>query len=246
MKYCTHCGAENNDNANFCSKCGNALAASIAGAPASSGPTQTAPMPTLPPPKKLNGCLQGFLVLIAIFVGLVILCVILAPSSNNTTNSDTSSAVVSPSSDNTASSDTSNEQEQSQPTVTHSHGFTIIGGLGYRIDSLSHPAMISSLGDEKSPAGEFVVLRLSVTNVGTKGADISNSDFHLKSGERQFDADNGVTGNGAFFLEKINPGTTKSGVVVFDVPANTSPHEYSLKVYGNGAEGSQTSTLIPL
>jgi hypothetical protein len=193
-------------------------------------------VPAAQPRKKPNVVLRGCLVVIAIVVGLGILAAIVGGNSHPT---------------NQSASNTSSERDQSTANestsaVTHSNGFTVLGGLGYRIDSLSHPTSISSFGVDKTPAGEFIVLHISVANVGRKGADISSSDFHLKSGDAQFDPDNGITVEGEFFLEKLNPGTTKSGVLVFDVPASTSPHKYALEVFGNGAEGSQVSTLIPL
>ena len=62
-------------------------------------------------------------------------------------------------------------------------------------------------------------------------------------GDTEYDADNGVTVDGEFFLEKLNPGTRKTGVIVFDVPANISPAKYSLQVFGNGTGESKLIRL---
>ena len=123
---------------------------------------------------------------------------------------------------------------------------TTVDGMTYSITSVSRPTAIESFGDSKEPSGEFIVVKLTVSNHGKKAADLSSSDFHLKRGDTQFDADSGVTVDGEFFLTKLNPGTSKSGVLVFDVPAHTAPAKYQLEVYGNGAEGSSDSKLISL
>jgi hypothetical protein len=153
------------------------------------------------------------------------------------------SASAAPSATDTPSPEATAEPSQKPETI--SNGSTV-GGLQYTISNVSLQSFVQSFGEAKRAAGEFLVLTVSVSNVGSKGADISASDFHLKSGGTEYDEDTSVTVDGEFFLEKLNPGTTKSGVLIFDVPAGTRASKYALEVFGNGSEGSQESGLINL
>ncbi len=116
---------------------------------------------------------------------------------------------------------------------------TTVGGLSYSITSVQRA---SSFGDE-TPAGEFIIVKLTVRNVGSKSATVSSSDFHLKRGETEYDSSSVSLGEGGFFLTQVNPGTAKSGLLVFDVPASTSPSKYRLIVYGNGTGDSKEMAL---
>jgi Domain of unknown function (DUF4352) len=118
-----------------------------------------------------------------------------------------------------------------------------VGGMSYSVVSVSRASTVGEGFLAKQAAGEFIIVRLSVKNVGKEGASISNGDFHLKRGDTEYDADNGVMIDGEFFLEKLNPGTRKTGVIVFDVPANTAPSKYTIEVFGNGSSDSREIRL---
>ena len=109
-----------------------------------------------------------------------------------------------------------------------------VGGLTFSVKSVSRA---SSVGPDLMPqkaSGEFIVIRLSLTNVGKDPATISNTDFHLKAGDVTYDASSAGMMAGGFFLEKLNPGVSHTGNIIFDVPASTSPSKYKLVVFGNG------------
>jgi hypothetical protein len=95
--------------------------------------------------------------------------------------------------------------------------------------------------------GEYITVSVTISNTGDKPAEISYQDFHLKCGSKEYDPDQAsMSSDHQLFLTPLNPGLSKSGTIVFDVPADTSPSKYTLEVYGNGAEGSQKSTEIQL
>jgi hypothetical protein len=111
-----------------------------------------------------------------------------------------------------------------------------VGGLHYTITSVAKESTM--LDDGTVPDGEFIIVKIGISNVGNEPATISGSDFHLKSGEATtYEAASHSIQYGGFFLESINPGVSHSGVVLFDVPKNTPLIKYRLLVYGNGRTG---------
>jgi hypothetical protein len=110
-----------------------------------------------------------------------------------------------------------------------------IGGLSYSLQAMHTASTIGPEGMESHANGEYIVIRLKVSNVGNDPATISSSDFKLRGGSIMFDSANkSIMVDGAFFLTKLNPGTARAGTILFDVPANTSLSSYELQVFGNG------------
>lgn len=110
-----------------------------------------------------------------------------------------------------------------------------LGGLAYSVQGVHTASTVGPEGIEQHANGEFIVLRLKVANVGHDPATINGSDFHLRRGGTMFDsASQSMMMDGAFFFSTINPGTSHSGTILFDVPAHTNPSQYELQVFGNG------------
>jgi hypothetical protein len=109
-----------------------------------------------------------------------------------------------------------------------------IGGLEYSVKGVSRASTVGPDFMQQKADGEFIVVRITIRNTGHDPATISDSDFHLQSGDVKYDTSSKGMMSGGFFLDKLNPGVSKSGNLVFDVPANTSPSKYKLIVYGNG------------
>lgn len=110
-----------------------------------------------------------------------------------------------------------------------------VGGLKYSIQDVHVASSIGPDGAEQHANGEYIVVRLKVSNVGHDSATISGSDFHLRQGGTTFDsASESMYAENPFLLTTVNPGTSRTGTILFDVPAHTSPSKYQLEVYGNG------------
>ena len=84
---------------------------------------------------------------------------------------------------------------------------------------------VESVGDEftrETPQGEFVVLDVEVTSIGTEPVTLMSSDQYLIDGRgnrhgASVDA-NLFTEGQELFVSEINPDNTVTGQVVFDVP----------------------------
>jgi uncharacterized protein DUF4352 len=90
---------------------------------------------------------------------------------------------------------------------------------------------VHALGDSllRSEAqGSYVLVHVTVTNVGTESAMFTSSNQTLLDGQgRKFDADASAAlmnvPDSQSFLMDINPGNSVDGVLVFDVPEGLSP-----------------------
>jgi hypothetical protein len=76
--------------------------------------------------------------------------------------------------------------------------------------------------------GEYVQVRVTVTNIGDEAQTFSDSSQKLIDAQgRQFDAATGVAvmyvPDSEAFLNNINPGNSVNGVLVFDVPRGLAP-----------------------
>jgi hypothetical protein len=90
--------------------------------------------------------------------------------------------------------------------------------------------------------GEFVLVRVTVTNVGTESTMFSGGNQKLRDAQgREFDADSGsavmYVPDSESFLNKINPGNSVNATVVFDVPVDLQPTEIELhdSIFSRGA-----------
>lgn len=84
---------------------------------------------------------------------------------------------------------------------------------------------------EEEAQGQFVLVTLSVTNIGDDAQYFSDSEQtlvddqgreHSTSSAGMFLEDNDL------WLQEINPGNTAEGVIVFDIPADATPVELEL------------------
>jgi hypothetical protein len=119
-----------------------------------------------------------------------------------------------------------------------------IGGLTYSMGNVSRASTYGPEFMNEKASGEFIIVRLTVKNVGKDPATISGSDFRLERGDTKYDsASVTISDKDGFFLTKLNPGTSRTGIIVFDVPASTSPSKYHLIVYGNHSSESTNLQL---
>lgn len=89
---------------------------------------------------------------------------------------------------------------------------------------------VSSVEDEflgKEAQGQFVLLHLSVENIGDESQLFDGSSQYLFDSEGREHSSDGEAAlyveNSESFLNEINPGNKVEGIVVFDIPADAVP-----------------------
>lgn len=85
---------------------------------------------------------------------------------------------------------------------------------------------------EEKAQGQFVLVHLTVKNIGTKPQTLIDSVQKLRDGQgREFTTDSGaaivIKGNDVFFNE-INPGNSVKGTLVYDMPKDAKPASVEL------------------
>ena len=104
--------------------------------------------------------------------------------------------------------------------------------------------------DDVTTEGKFIAVKAKITNNDTKARTFSSTMFKIIDDEgREFETltDTNlmmILGDDDLFLESCNPGMSKTGVFVFEVPGDIE--SYSLKVYSGTALAAKTSATVKL
>ena len=139
----------------------------------------------------------------------------------------------------------STDASTSEP-ISHTHAARV-GDMEYQIEHVATHATWGEADFAEQAKGEFIVVRITVTNRGADAAHVMNDDFKLVRDGATYDASNAgwMSSEGGFGEEQINPGLHHTANVAFDVPANTSPSKYALQVFGKASEDSALISLAP-
>jgi len=111
---------------------------------------------------------------------------------------------------------------------------------------------LAEVGDNpflaKKAQGQFVIVTLSVQNVGDKPQSFSPSDQKLTDAQgRSFESDSAAQialgGSDIPVWDNINPGNTVDVKIVYDMPADATPA--SIALHDSMFSGGATVTLTP-
>lgn len=104
--------------------------------------------------------------------------------------------------------------------------------------------------DAVTTQGKFIAVKAKITNNDTKARTLSSAMFKIIDDEgREFETLTNanlmmILGDDNLFLESCNPGMSRTGIFVFEVPEDIGT--YSLKVYSGTALAAKTSTIVKL
>ena len=135
--------------------------------------------------------------------------------------------------------------------LSHSVGesFTVGSGaqtIEYTVTDVSTTDRVGSDVVGEDADGQFVIIKLEMTNTGDESLDLSSRPFTLvDSQDREFEVDTmamGYTENSIVF-EQLNPGLSKTGVIVFDVNPDG---EYDLHIAPAGMFSTAETHTVDL
>ncbi|TWI55268.1 DUF4352 domain-containing protein [Halalkalibacter nanhaiisediminis] len=141
-----------------------------------------------------------------------------------------------------------NEPTEEEVTETVGIGETLeLGEARFTVHGIE--TGVTEVGNQylnKSTTGQFVLVDLTFLNEGTEAVMTDTSFFKLLSGDRTFDADGEASmyandERSSFFLESVNPGMDRRGIVVFETPADAS--DFILEVQ-TGFWGSEKAQIV--
>jgi hypothetical protein len=214
----------------------------------------TSPPPFEPapePPSRNRSILVPYLaacaVLLAVLVGLSVYGFVIKkdPGVQISSATDTTTEMSSPTS--TESTETTSET----PTETPTAGPTTVGPTGVVTDGpLSFTIHGIEIGDtvvmsdaplEKTAVGEFVVVHMTVTNVGTDPASFIGMFQTLHAGGTTYPLDDEATAYLEGTFADLEPGQSADVSVAYDVPVGTPPESIELH-----ADPSTPGAEVPL
>ncbi|MDA8369504.1 MAG: DUF4352 domain-containing protein [Nocardiopsaceae bacterium] len=184
--------------------------------------------PHQPRPKKKRGCLWAALIGIGVFLlfGFAGCMAVIVGAGGESSSPGADAAQES------ADGDSGESEEKEEKTAAM--GDTVEdGSFAFTVTDVQ--TGVDSVGDEflsETPQGQFVIVDVTVENVGDAAQMFDGSDQKL------FDADGTEYANDTeaeiylenseSFLEEINPGNKVEAQVVFDIPADVEPASIEL------------------
>ena len=170
-------------------------------------------------PRRRLGCLKIGLIVAAAFVGLIVLVGVIAAVAGGGGSSSSAG------NGGTGSASGSSAPGSSAPGI----GSPVRDGkFQFTVTSVSHAHRIGGSFLGQKAQGEFAILHVTVTNIGSEAQTLDDSSQYVfDSKGRKFSADSEAdivanNGNNSVFLQDINPGNTVRGKIAFDLPQGDS------------------------
>ncbi|TJX14995.1 DUF4352 domain-containing protein [Tissierella creatinini] len=145
------------------------------------------------------------------------------------------------------------EEEKPKEEIYNIGESFVTGDLGVVVDSVEETTEFKSNNqfiDNVTTEGKFIVISAKLTNNDKESRTISSMQFRIiDNQDRSFDASNDtnlmvILGDEYLFLDDINPGMSKTGVFVFEVPNDIN--EYFLEVDSGVGFAAGTSAKVKL
>ncbi len=186
-----------------------------------------------------------------VWVLAVILLIAIASSGDDTTPTDTAGTDKEETVETTApAKEEEKEEEKEEPKeeekVAGVGEVVKVGGVEFTVNGSS---TAKNVGGEygQNAQGTYLLIDVTVKNVGNESITTDSSFFQLKSGEKTYDADGtaGIYANPDtnFFLEQVNPDLSAKGFVVFDVSDEVIANPELMLQVQTGFFGTETGLI---
>ena len=149
--------------------------------------------------------------------------------------SETSETAKKPSSSSSSSEPKKEKTEKKKPAKKEKPGVgTPVRDGKFEFTVTKVETGVSSIGESfmaEEPDGQFVLVHITVKNIGDKSQTLFDSEQTLKDGQgRSFDTDSSAlfAMDDNIWMEDINPGNSMKGTLVYDMPTDAQPAEIEL------------------
>lgn len=191
--------------------------------------------------------MKKFLKIIAIIFGVfIVIGVIGSMGEDDNASNETATEV-------NAEDEGSKVEPKKEEAKTYQVGDLVkTGELAYKVTNVTSTNELKSDNqfiESATTSGQFIVIDIEAYNNDSKARMIDSSMFKVKDDQkREFEPSNDsevmmvVDGAMDFFLQDINPGLSKTGQLVFELPADAS--SYTLEVSsGFGWSGGEYESI---
>ncbi|GGO26958.1 DUF4352 domain-containing protein [Microbispora bryophytorum] len=182
------------------------------------------------PPKKSNTGLIVLAVIGGICLVLFAGCGVLVALTGDNTNSPTVATVRQDETAPAVGDDQETEQpaDESEDKTAGKVGTPVRDGkFQFTVKKVSRADSVGSGFTEQKPKGEFILIVITVENIGDEAQSFAGSVQKLIDADgREYEADTGAAlwlKDSKSMYEQINPGLSVDGTVVFDVPKGLNP-----------------------
>jgi hypothetical protein len=118
-----------------------------------------------------------------------------------------------------------------------------VGKLEYTVKGVEETQKISNVLGDKTTEGKFVIVEMAIKNLDKKERMADSNMFKIKADGAEYGADAELDmyvneGGIGFFLETMNPNISKTGKVVFELPAEAKAYNIEVSS-GAGWSGGE-------
>ncbi|MED4382753.1 DUF4352 domain-containing protein [Bacillus licheniformis] len=182
---------------------------------------------------------------------LIIVIIIGAAASNGGNSEQASSTNKEKSTENkTTETKQDTKKEETNPKIGDD---VKVGDMNYKVNGKKTADQVGPSALPQKASDKYLVIDVTLKNNGNDKVTVDASFFKLKRGEKTYEADSAASmsanqsedGNidNSFFLQNLNPDSTISGKVVFDVaPEVANAKDLQLQVQ-TGAWGTETGII---
>lgn len=173
-------------------------------------------------------------------------------SSSEDSDSSSQTSKVADSKESKESSSSSSSSEKTEKAYKVGDKVTV-GDMEYTVNKLSVTKTVGPTDFPTTAKGTFLVVNLTVKNIGKKSVTVDSSFFKLLDNGKEFSADSSGsmtanqddTGNisNSFFLQELNPGVELSGNIAFDVSEDQANSQTTVLQVQTGAFGTQKGKI---
>lgn len=178
-------------------------------------------------------------------IGLVVLIVVIAAMSGG--NKDEAGKKDG---NNPTTSDSKKDEKDSKGTVGQE---LVVGKATFTVNEITTADQVGPSVLPEKASEKFVVVNVTFKNNGNEAVTVDSSFFKLKLGEKTYDTDSvasmsanqGEDGSidNSFFLQKVNPDSTITGNVVFDVSETVATSDELVLQVQTGVFGTETGLI---
>lgn len=148
--------------------------------------------------------------------------------------------------DTTPATDGGTKQEEAKKTFSVGQDVTV-GEFTFNVIGVNETNKLTSVLGDKTTSGKFAIVEVSVKNNDNKARIVDGEMFRVKAGGNEYEAnveyDVYVNEGGiGFFLQEINPGISKTGKMVFEIPADVASYDLQVSS-GLGWSGGEYETI---
>lgn len=136
------------------------------------------------------------------------------------------------------------EEPKKEAPKQHQVGDVVkVGKLEYTVKGVEETQKISNVLGDKTTSGKFVIVEMAIKNLDKKERMADSNMFKIKADGAEYGADAELDmyvndGGIGFFLETMNPNISKTGKVVFELPAEAKAYNIEVSS-GAGWSGGE-------